>query len=89
MKKKLKVEVFLPFASCACSFAPLMEKVGRVTSKFKDTVEVQMKSTNSKEARLYAVQDSCIVVDGTIRLTVDFDEEQLEEAIVQRKSNKK
>ncbi len=85
MKKgKLKVEVFFPFGSCACNFAPLMEKVGRVTSEFKDTVEVQMKSTTSKEAREYAVQESCVIVDGTVRLSADFDEKQLEEAIIKR-----
>jgi hypothetical protein len=50
---------FFPFVSCVCSFAPLMEKVGRISSSFKDAVEVQMKSTSSKEARAYSVQDSC------------------------------
>ena len=89
MKKgRLKIEVFFPFGSCACSFAPLMEKVGRVTSKFKDTVEVQMKSTSSKEAREYAVQSSCVIVDGTVRLSADFVEKQLEEAIIKRSMNR-
>ena len=85
--KKLKIEVFFPFGSCACSFAPLMEKVGRVTSNFKDTVEVQMRSTASKEAREYAVKDSCVIVDGEVKLSADFDEKQLEEVIIQRISN--
>ena len=83
------IEVFFPFGSCACSFAPLMEKVGRVTSNFKDTVDVQMRSTASKEAREYSVQDSCVIVDGVVRLLADFDEKQLEEAIIQRNSNKR
>ena len=86
-KSKLKIEVFFPFGSCACSFAPLMEKVGRVISNFKDTVDVQMRSTTSKEAREYSIQGSCVIVDGTIRLSADFDEKQLEEAIIQRNSN--
>ena len=88
-KSKLKIEVFLPLGSCACSFASLMEKVGSVTSNFKDTVEVQMRSTASKEAREYAVQGSCVIVDGAVRLSADFDENQLEEAIIQRNLNKR
>jgi hypothetical protein len=63
-----------------------MEKVGNVTSKFKNSVDVKMKSTISKEARQYAIKDSCIVVDGEIRLSADFDEKQLEEAITLRVS---
>jgi hypothetical protein len=83
-KSKLHVEVFLPFGFCACSFSSLMEKVGKVTSNFKDTVEVQMRSTASKEAREYGVQSSCVIVDKTVRLSADFDEKQLEEAIIQK-----
>jgi hypothetical protein len=88
-KNKLKVEVFFPFGSCACAYAPLMEKVARVTSKFKDYVEVQMKSSSSKEAHEYSVQDSCVIVDETVRLSADFDEKQLEEAILQRNSKER
>jgi hypothetical protein len=47
-------------------------------------VAVQMRSTNSKEAREYAVQDSCVIVDCAVRLPADFDEKQLEAAINQR-----
>lgn len=65
-----------------------MEKVGRVTSKFKDTVEVQMKSNTSREASNYGVKGSCVILDGTVRLPADFKEEQLEEAIIQRISNR-
>lgn len=83
-RSKLKVEVFLPFGSCACSFASLMEKVGKVASNFKDTVKVEMRSTASKEARGYGVQDSCVIVDGAIRFSADFDEKQLEEVIIQK-----
>jgi len=72
--------------SCVCDFAPLMEKVGRVTSKFKDSVEVQTKSTTSSEASKYGVQDTCVIVDGTIMLTENFDEKELEDAILRRKS---
>ncbi|MDH5449832.1 MAG: hypothetical protein OEX77_02870 [Candidatus Bathyarchaeota archaeon] len=79
---KVKVEVFVPLGSCVCNFAPLMEKVGQVTSKFKDFVEVQTKSTKSPEASKYGVQDMCVVVDGKIKLTPDFDEKDLEDAIL-------
>ena len=73
MKKSIvKVEVFVPLGSCVCNFAPLMEKVGRVTSKFKDLVEVQTKSTKSSEASKYGVQDMCVVVDGKIILPLDL-----------------
>jgi len=75
-QNKLKIEVFLPFGSCACSFAALMEKVGNVASKFKDNVDVQTKSTNSKEAREYGVQGSCVIVDGSVRLPADFEEKR-------------
>jgi len=61
-----------------------MEKVGRVTSSFKDTVEVQMRSTASKEAREYGIEDACVIVDGDVKLKADFDEKQLEDAINQK-----
>jgi len=83
-KNKLKVEAFFPFSSCACTYAPLVEKIGRVTTKFKDSVEVQMKSATSKEAREYGIQGSCIVVGGEIRLSADVDERVLEETIIKR-----
>ena len=86
-KNKLKVEIFLPFGACACSYAPLIEKVGKVRSKFKDSIEVQMKSTTSKEACKYGVTDSCVIVDGAVRFSADFDEKKLEEAIIQRSMN--
>ncbi|MBE0511965.1 hypothetical protein IBX38_02830 [Candidatus Bathyarchaeota archaeon] len=80
-RDKVKVEVFVPLGSCVCNFAPLMEKVGRVTSKFKDLVEVQMKSTKSSEAGKYEIQDMCVVVGGKIKLPSDFHEKELEDAI--------
>ena len=86
-KNKLKVEAFFPFSACACAYAPFMEKIGRVTAKFKDSVEIKMKSTTSKEAREYGIQGSCIVVDGVIRLSPDFDEKELEEAIIKRNAD--
>lgn len=87
-KSKLLIEVFFPFGSCVCSFAPLIEKVGRITFNFKDNVDVQMRSTASKEARKYAVQGSCVIVDGVVRLPADFDGKELEEAIIKRNANK-
>ncbi|MCW4045874.1 MAG: hypothetical protein NWE94_10210 [Candidatus Bathyarchaeota archaeon] len=43
-----------------------------------------MKSSTSKEAKAYGLQDPCVIVDGTIRFSGDFDEKQLEETIIQR-----
>ena len=61
-----------------------MEKVGRVTAKFKDSVEVKTKSTKSPEASKYGVQDMCVIVDGTGKLSSSFDEKELEDAILKR-----
>jgi len=80
----VKIDVFVPFGSCVCDFAPFMERVGRVTSKFKDLVEIQMKSTNSSEASKYGVQDMCVIVDGKVKLSVSFNEKELEDAIMKR-----
>ncbi|UCD96505.1 MAG: hypothetical protein JSV35_00165 [Candidatus Bathyarchaeota archaeon] len=82
---KLKVEVFVPLSSCVCNFAPLMEKVGHVTSKYKDLVEVQTKSTKSSEALRYGIKDMCVVINGEIVLRSDFDEKELEDAILQNR----
>jgi len=83
-KDRVKIEVFMPLGSCVCDFAPFMEKVGRVTSKFKDFVKIHMKSTKSSEASKYGVQDVCVVVDGTVKLSADFNATELEEAIIKR-----
>ncbi|MFZ0966618.1 MAG: hypothetical protein WAN82_08355 [Candidatus Bathyarchaeia archaeon] len=77
----MRIEVFVPLGSCICNFAPLMEKIGRVTSKFKDLVEVQTKSTNSAEAYKYGVEGMCIMVNGKIKLPASFDEKELENVI--------
>lgn len=81
-RNKVKIEVFVLLGSCVCNFAPLMEKVGHVTSKFKDLVEVQMKSTKSTEASEYGVQDICVVVGGKMKFSTGFDEKELEDAIL-------
>ena len=86
-KSKVKVEVFVPFGSCVCDFASFMEKVGRVTSKFKDLVEIQMKSTKSPEASKYGVQDVCVIVDGAVKFPANFDEREFEDTIIKRNSN--
>lgn len=82
-KRTVKVEVFVPLGSCVCNFAPLVEKVGNVTSKYKDLVEVQTKSTKSSEALRYGVRDMCVIVNGETKLRSDFDEKELEDAILQ------
>ncbi len=68
-----------------CTFAPFMEKVGRVTSKFKDLVEVQMKSIKSPEASKYGVYNMCVVVDGSAKLSESCDEKEIEDAILKNK----
>lgn len=82
-KTKVKIEVFVPLGSCVCNFAPFMEKIGRVTLRFKDVTEVQMKSTKSSEASKYGIQDMGVVVNGTLKLPADFDEKELADAILQ------
>ena len=62
-----------------------MEKVGRVTSKFKDQVEVQVKSIKSPEASKYGVQDMEVIINGKIKFTASFDEKELEEAILKER----
>ncbi len=84
--EKMKVEVFVPLASCACTFAPFMEKVGRVTSKYKDLVEVQMKSIKSPEASKYGIHGMCVVVDGAVKLSESCEDKEIENTILRRKA---
>ncbi|MGB9133987.1 MAG: hypothetical protein WCC63_00140 [Candidatus Bathyarchaeia archaeon] len=84
MKKgKVKIEIFVPVGSCFCNFAPFMEKIGRVTSRFRDVTEVQVKSNKSSEASKYGVQDMGIVVNGKFKLPQNFKEKELQDAISQ------
>jgi ribosome-associated translation inhibitor RaiA len=64
-----------------------MEKIGRVTSKFKDVTEVQMKSNKSSEASTYGIQDMGIVINGKIKLPANFEEKELQAAIFQEEQN--
>lgn len=84
----MKIEVFVPLGSCVCDFAPFMEKVGRATAKFKDLVEIETKSIKSKEASKYRIQDMCIVIEGEVKFSVNFDEKELETAILEKLSHK-
>jgi hypothetical protein len=83
-KGKVKIEIFVPLGSCVCNFAPFIEKIGRVTSRFKDVTEVQMKSNKSSEASRYGIQDMGVVVNGTLKLPADFDEKELADAVLQQ-----
>jgi hypothetical protein len=83
-KTRVRIEVFVPMGSCICNFAPFMERIGRVTSKFRGLVEVQMKSIKSPEASKYGVQDMGVVIDGKVKLPASFDEKELEDAILKR-----
>ena len=86
-KGKVKIEVFVPLGSCVCNFAPFMEKIGRVTSRFRDVTQVQMKSNKSSEAFMYGVQDMGIVINGKIKLSASFEERELEDAISQEEES--
>ncbi|MFP3984747.1 MAG: hypothetical protein ACLFU9_02095 [Candidatus Bathyarchaeia archaeon] len=79
----MKIEVFVPLGSCVCSFAPIMEKVGRATAEFQDSVEVRMKSTKSPEASKHRIEDTCVLVDEKFRFPAGFDEKKLEDAVLQ------
>ena len=83
-KGRIKVEVFVPLGSCACSFAPFMEKVGRVTSKYKSSIDFQAKSIGSSEASKRGIEEICVVVDEVATLSADFNEKDLEKAIINR-----
>jgi len=86
-RNKVKIEVFVPLGSCVCNFAPFMEKIGRVTSKFKDVTEIQMKSNKSPEASKYGVQEMGIVINGKTKLPASFEEKELQDAISQEEHN--
>ena len=79
-KNKLKVEIYLPFGSCVCSFEKFIEKVMRVSSKFKDLIDVQTKSTKSKGATQLGVQGVCVIV-GDKKFFPNFNEKELEKTI--------
>ena len=83
-KGRIKVEVFVPLGSCACSFAPFMEKVGRVTSKYKNSIDFQAKSIGSAEASKRGIEEMCVVVDEVATFSADFNEGDLERAIISK-----
>jgi hypothetical protein len=80
-RDKLKIEVFVPFGSCICDYAPFVEKVMKIASKIKDQVNIEMKAANSLDASKYDVKGLSIVIDGSVKLSADFDEKELEEII--------
>lgn len=88
-RNKVKIEIFVPLGSCVCDFAPFMEKIGRVTSKFKDVTEVQMKSNKSPEASKYGVQEMGIVINGKVKLPASFEEKELQDAISQEERSQR
>lgn len=88
-RNKVKIEIFVPLGSCVCDFAPFMEKIGRVTSKFKDVTEVQMKSNKSPESSKYGVQEMGIVINGKVKLPASFEEKELQDAISQEERSQR
>lgn len=79
-KTKINIEIFVPFGSCACASAPLIDKVARVASKHSD-VSFDIRSTSSKEASQYAVKESCVMINGSLKLGPNFSEQELEDAL--------
>ena len=61
-----------------------MEKVGRVTSKYKNSIDFQAKSLGSAEASKRGIEEMCVVVEETIVLAANFYEKDLEKAIISR-----
>jgi len=61
-----------------------MEKVGRVTSKYKNSIDFQAKSLGSAEASKRGIEEMCVVVDETTTLSANFDEKDLERAIISK-----
>ena len=80
-RNKVKVEIFVPLDSCVCTYASLIKKVGEVTLKFKDLIDLQTKSTKSPEAAEYGIYGMCVVIGGKMKLSSEFDKTELEEAI--------
>lgn len=74
----------MPLGACVCSFAPIMQKVGRAILEVKDLVDVQMKSTKSSEAAKYGIQDIYVIVDGQIRFPANFDDQELKNVILEK-----
>jgi len=79
-KIKVNIEIFVSFGSCACASAPLIDKVARVASKHSD-VGFAIKSTSSKEACQYAIEESCVIINGSLKLNPTFSEQELEDAL--------
>ena len=80
---RIRIEVFVPLGSCICDVAPFMEKVGHVASRFRDSVDLRTMSTESSEASAHGVKEMCVVVNGRMRLASNFDEKDLEKAILE------
>jgi hypothetical protein len=81
--KKVKVEVFLPAGACGCTFARFMEKVWAVRVRNRDKIDFQVKRTGSPEADMYKILGMAVVVNGRVKLPPNFDEDELENAILQ------
>jgi len=81
--KQIQIIIFYDADSCVCSSEYLLEKVGKIASRSKDVVDFNLRSTASEEARQYLIRESCVLVNGTIKLNPDFEEEELTEAIIE------
>lgn len=83
-KSKVKLEIFMTMDKCVCNAAPFMERIGRITSRFKDAVQVQVKSIQSEEATKRGIKHQCAILDGQIMFSEDFSEKEFEAELLRR-----
>lgn len=74
--------IFYPVNSYVCSSEYLLEKVRMGASRFRDYVDFNMRSAAS-EAHQYSIKETCVLVNGSVRLNPDFEGEELTEAIIE------
>ncbi|MHA1167195.1 MAG: hypothetical protein ACTSP4_01460 [Candidatus Hodarchaeales archaeon] len=65
-KKNIKVEVFVPAGVCGCTFSHWIDRVYRIINEYRDLVDVDSYSTNSKRAKELGIDSTCIVADGEV-----------------------
>ncbi len=80
---KIRVKIFLPIRSCACSYADFIDKVDRVLKKYKEHLYVQSISSYAPEAAQYDLTYSKgLVINETKILGPLTTEAQMENAIL-------
>jgi hypothetical protein len=80
-QQPIKIMIFYPSSTCVCSSQFVLEKVVKVSARFKGLVDYDIRSTDSEEAKIFSVKDPCVLVNGSVKLVLNFDEEALVDAI--------